>query len=40
MRMIILTKKIEEELNKLAEGKFEINASDIEFNETEYEIVE
>ena len=28
------------ELNKLAEGKFEINASDIEFNETEDEIVE
>lgn len=28
------------ELNKLAEGKFEISASDIEFNETEDEIIE
>jgi hypothetical protein len=28
------------ELNKLADGKFEISASDIEFKETEDEIIE
>ena len=28
------------ELNKLADGKFEINASDIEFKEAEDEIIE
>ncbi len=32
--------EILKELNKLAEGKFEINASDVEFSETEDEIVE
>ena len=32
--------EILKELNKLADGKFEINASDIEFNETEDEIIE